>query len=247
MISKSEISQLKSLRLKKHREIQKKFLIEGKNMVREALKFNSVNKIYFTHRFNQENKEFSDFINNKFEKILISENQMRSISPTKSPSGIAALCDSPKNKTKTADSCWLYLDSISDPGNLGTLLRSACWFGLTQVALSENSVDPYNPKAVRSGMGAHFSLSIHIDLDINFFDKNKFIIIGGDKNGERSINLKSINKNWVLVLGSEAHGISDIVKEKLDKRLSIKKLGHGDSLNVSTSGSILMYILTTSQ
>ena len=135
----------------------------------------------------------------------------------------------------------------SDPGNLGTLLRSACWFGINQVALSKDSVDPYNPKVVRSGMGAHFYLSIQVKTNIDFFDKNKFTILGGDINNGEKIKLKTFKKNWVLVLGNEAHGISDIVKEKIDKKISIKKLGAGDSLNVSTSGSILMYLLTKDQ
>ena len=96
-------------------------------------------------------------------------------------------------------------------------------------------------------MGAHFYLSIQIETDVDFFDKDKFIILGGDINGNESFDLKKLKKNWVLVLGNEAHGISDNIKEKIDEKISIKKLGAGDSLNVSTSGSILMYLLTKNQ
>ena len=246
MISKSEIILLKSLRLAKYRKSEKKFLVEGRNIVCEAIKKDSIIvKIFYTSRFNDQNKQLVSLLKNKYFNTEISEKQMSTISPTKSPSGIAALCNFPKKTLNTKMSTnWLYLDCISDPGNLGTLLRSACWFGINQIALSKHSVDPYNPKVVRSAMGAHFSLSILIETNIDFFDKNKFIILGGDINGEEKINLKTLKKNWVLVLGNEAHGISVSVKEKIDKKISIKKLGTGESLNVSTSGSILMYLLT---
>ncbi len=246
MISKSEIALLKSLRLTKYRKIEKKFLIEGKNIACEAIKQDSIIiKTFYTSKFNNQNEQLVGFLRKKYDSTEISEKQMDRISPTKSPSGITVLCNlpTPELNTKT-DSKWLYLDCISDPGNLGTLLRSACWFGINQVALSKNSVDPYNPKVVRSGMGAHFNLSIQIGINIDFFDKNKFIILGGDITGDEEIKLNTFKKNWVLVLGNEAHGISDNVKEKIDKKVSIKKIGAGDSLNVSTSGSILMYLLT---
>ena len=249
MISKSEIALLKSLRLNKYRKIEKKFLVEGKNIVCEAIKKDSIIvKIFYTSKFNYQNDELVNLLKNKYESTEISEKEMNKISPTKSPSGIAALCNLPPKKLNAkTNTSWLYLDCVSDPGNLGTLLRSACWFGINQVALSKDSVDPYNPKVVRSGMGAHFYLSIQVKTNIDFFDKNKFTILGGDINNGEKIKLKTFKKNWVLVLGNEAHGISEIVKEKIDKKISIKKLGAGDSLNVSTSGSILMYLLTKDQ
>lgn len=246
MISKSEIALLKSLRLTKHRKTEKKYLVEGKNIVCEAMKKDSIiNKVFYTNRFNNLNEQLVSLLKNKYTSKEISEKEMNVISPTKSPSGIAALCNFPKSLlTMEVNKSWLYLDCISDPGNLGTLLRSACWFGINQVAISKGSVDLYNPKVVRSAMGAHFSLLIRKETDIDFFDKKKFVILGGDMNGDEKINLGNFKKNWVLVLGNEAHGISKNVREKIDKKISIKKLGTGDSLNVSTSGSILMYLLT---
>ena len=246
MISKSEMALLKSLRLSKHRKTEKKYLVEGKNIVCEAIKKDSIIiKFFYTNRFNDQNKQLVYLLKSKYPSKEISEKQMGAISLTKSPSGIAALCNFPKNSLNMKiNTSWLYLDCISDPGNLGTLLRSACWFGINQVAVSKGSVDPYNPKVVRSAMGAHFSLSLRIETDIDFFDKRKFIILGSDINSDEKLNLKNLKKNWVLVLGNEARGISKSVREKIDKKISIKKLGTGDSLNVSTSGSILMYLLT---
>ena len=249
MISKSELTFLKSLRLTKNRKSEKKFLIEGENIVSEALKMDFIIvKVFFTKKFNNQNDKMINLLKNKYTSVEVSQKQMKTISTTKSPSGIAALCNLPKHDINTKlNSPWLYLDQVSDPGNLGTLLRSACWFGINQIALSKKSVDPYNPKVVRSGMGAHFYLSIQIETDVDFFDKDNFIILGGDINGNESFDLKKLKKNWVLVLGNEAHGISDNIKEKIDEKISIKKLGAGDSLNVSTSGSILMYLLTKNQ
>ena len=98
---------------------------------------------------------------------------MKKICSTKSPSGIAATCMIPKQNVVDLDASeWLYLDRISDPGNLGSILRSASWFGFKNIALSPKSVDPYNSKTVRSAMGAHFAVNLYKEVELDQFSEN---------------------------------------------------------------------------
>ena len=133
---------------------------------------------------------------------------------------------------------WLYLYQVSDPGNMGTLFRSAAWFGFTHIALSPDCVDPFNPKVVRAGMGAHFGLSIHANIELNLF-ADSHTLIGADHRGNDVSDFKSPEK-FVLILGSEAHGLSKDIQGILDQTISIEKIGFGESLNVAVAGAILM-------
>jgi TrmH family RNA methyltransferase len=103
-------------------------------------------------------------------------------------------------------------------------------------------VDPFNPKAVRAGMGAHFGLSIHTNIDLNLFAESH-ILIGADHRGDSLGNIENSEK-FMLVLGSEAHGLSESILEKLDFTVAIEKRGFGESLNVGVAGAILMYELS---
>ena len=165
--------------------------------------------------------------------------QLEKISFTQSPAGIAAVCNFPPiGNPDVNQHKWLYLYQVSDPGNMGTLFRSAAWFGFTHIALSPDCVDPFNPKVVRAGMGAHFGLSIHSNIELNLF-ADSHTLIGADHRGNDLSDFKSPEK-FVLVLGSEAHGLSKDIQSIIDQTISIEKTGFGESLNVGVAGAILM-------
>ena len=154
----------------------------------------------------------------------------------------------PENlELRSLEGNWLYLDQIRDPGNLGTILRASAWFGITNVALSPGCTDPYCPKTVRAGVGSHFYLSIIRDMNLIEYKNKNFTIIGADQNGtpysENMINRKT---PWVLVLGSESHGISPKNHSLLTHAVSIPRLGIGESLNMAIAGSIVLHQLTLS-
>ena len=170
---------------------------------------------------------------------------MKQITQTVTPSGILAVCSLPKvtELPSTIVSNWLYLDKIADPGNLGTLLRSAAWFGTTQVALSPHCTDPFNPKVMRSGMGAHFSLQMVTNCDLREFKNSDHLIIGADHRGMSIVDFNHSAKDWVLVIGSEAHGISKENSNQIEYSLSVPAKGLGNSLNAAVAGSIMLYCL----
>ena len=123
---------------------------------------------------------------------------------------------------------------------MGTILRSAAWFNIKNIALSNDSTDPYSPKSIRSASGAHLHLNIHQNVDYKIYLDHDYFLLGADQNGENLLVDSDYNKKIVLFLGSESEGINVSIKKKMDKLISIKRLGYGESLNVSIAGSILM-------
>ena len=240
------IKQLKLLKQSKHRKIKKQFIAEGRRLVGEATNYkNTVDLLFCTQTFYTKNKSsWHDFANVDSQRIkIVTNSQFKMISSTSTPSGIAALCSIPKSPHidfKVSE--WIYLDRIRDPGNLGTILRSALWFGFKNIILSSKSVDPYNPKVIRSGMGSHFGLNLYQNIRLNDFMKTH-LIVSGSTYGEDISGFK-LPQRYVLVLGNEAHGISKNTEPLIQKSISIKRLGEGESLNLSSAASILMYSLT---
>ena len=136
------------------------------------------------------------------------------------------------------------IDKISDPGNMGTLIRSCAWFGIKNIALSPQCVDPYNPKTVRAAMGAHFLVTIQKRIDLTIF-KETHKIIAANLDGF-SASTYIFPDKCVLVLSNEAHGISDQNQNCIEDYIFIDKIGSGNSLNVSVAGSVLMYLMMKS-
>jgi len=240
-MTNNDIKRIQSLQRGKFRKEFSQYFIEGKRLVQAALELGAkIDSVYFTDPFRIENMEMVDSIQNSdisFKQIPTK--QFSKISFTQSPSGIAAVCCLPdRGKADLDQNKWLYLDNISDPGNMGTLFRSAAWFNFTHVALSPGCVDPFNPKVVRAGMGAHFGLTIQPNIELNLF-ADSHILVATDHRGNDLSDFKVPDK-FVLVLGSEAHGLSDSVRKRLDETISIEKTGFGESLNVGVAGSIVM-------
>ncbi len=251
MLSKVKRKQINSLVHKKYRRQYQQYFIEGARLVGAAvearIKFDA---LYLTRDF-LENMEHQELINDlnagNFQWEIVADNDLKTLSDTIHPAGILALLPlPPPRKTDYLPSGpWLYCDGISDPGNLGTLLRSAAWFGVTNIGLSDNCVDPWNPKVVRSGMGAHFGLHLYTDLKLTGLKASGHQILGADMGGIPLNKIdRQLNEKWVLVLGGEAHGLSEHTQQIIDQFISIPKTGTGESLNAAVAGSVLLAQLT---
>ena len=246
MLSINKIKYLKSLSIKKYRQAEQKVLLEGYRIISESIK----SSLRFEHIWINENLK-----SNKDIKILLdiikeknisfnfeSEKKIKSISNTKNTQGIIALVnikDFYNNQTFTDKI--LILDQISDPGNLGTIIRTCAWFNIKTLILTENSADIFNSKCLRSGMGGHFYLNNCMYLSNNeivkFLKSNNYFIYCADSNGESFIKDKNLEK-WALIIGSEAHGINKELK--IGKVVSIPGNGKIESLNVSVAMGILL-------
>lgn len=247
MITRNELKYYSSLTQKKFRESESKFIVEGVKNVTEGLNSHFDCEIVFaTFEFAELNKQLLAKIKKKNVRIEILRSQdFIRISETKTPQGISAVFKYAKLKfdpNKTESNILVYLDNISDPGNLGTILRSCDWFGINEVLISKYAVDYLNPKAIRASMGSIFHLYVfeYIDHEILFrLKEHDYLIISTDLDGRNLFEFKFPEK-FVLVFSNESTGPSEEVKKISDTVLTIPKFGQAESLNVAIASGIVL-------
>ena len=216
-----------NLRNKKFRDQERRFLIEGDHLINEA---KNQNLVIETISIVDKNADY-----------FVTKEIMEKISEQKSISYNAAVVSFIKEDSITGNV--LILDGVQDPGNLGTIIRSCIAFGVSNIILSDNSVDLYNSKVIRATEGMIFNINVLRRNLIEFIPIVKnlgYKIVGTDvKNG---INIKDINKeNIAIVMGSEGQGLSNEVKNMCDNFVYIKMDNACESLNVGVATSILLY------
>ena len=241
MISNILEKRIKSLYTKKGRLKNNSFIIEGKRSILTAI-HNSVNikNIVLSKSFIEKNKNLAAY--NKYKTSIVDDKCFGQLSQVDSPSGILAEAKIPLQNKLNPDFPMVYLDQISDPGNLGTIIRTCDWFGIKQIGISPNSVEFYNPKVVRSSMGSHFNMK-YLGTPSSE-DLNRFNLIGADFNKGKDINDISNPKNWALVMGSEAFGISKTMNKKISSYVKIERFGKGESLNIGVAMGIVLHKFT---
>jgi len=243
MISQNKKKQIQSLKTKKGRIKEGLFLIEGVRCVNSFLEHsNDIKELFIVKTFTSINKNIIKLCEKKnIPHTKISDKVMKTISDTKTPPGVIGISKfTPLPEMNLNSKRWLYLYKISDPGNLGTILRSAAWFNIKNIALSKDSTDPYSPKTVRSATGAHMHLNIYKEVDFKTYLGHDYYLLGTDQNSNSTLENADYNKKIVLFLGNESEGINVSIKKKMDKLISIERIGYGESLNVSIAGSIIM-------
>jgi TrmH family RNA methyltransferase len=163
-------------------------------------------------------------IKKKIKISVVPYSIFKKLSDTKTPSGLLATCKINLLKQKKYNSSrWLFLYKIKDPGNLGTILRSAAWFNIKNIALSKDCTDTFNNKVVRSAMGAHIYLNIYKGVQVDEFVKNNYLIVGADQNANNTVEQIDLSKKIVLCLGGESEGFDNQIIKKINKLISIKK------------------------
>lgn len=237
------------LHQKKYRKAFSEFIVDGLKGVKEAVKKNS--KILFVivaDNYIKKNK-ISNFINlmeNKGINVYECEkSDINKIKTTATYPGISAVIKSENYELSDLINLKpiIAFDQINDPGNLGAIIRSAHWFNIDNILLSEDSVDPYNDKCVRSSMGSFlytkFFVSENIAKSLKFLKEKGYKIILLDKNGT-DIDLLRPTRNMVYLFGSESHGLRKSLAHFVDKRYTILRKGSAESLNLSVAASILL-------
>lgn len=180
--------------------------------------------------------------------VKISAREMDQISPLTTPSPVLAVVHKPAptpDLTALAKSRVLALDTIRDPGNLGTIIRTADWFGMAAVIASPDTVDVFNPKCVQATMGSIFRVPVHyaaLDVLRELKTKNSaFTIYGAMLEGRPSSELRGAAGAGALLIGNESLGVSPEAQRLVDVALTIKGAGGAESLNASVSAAVLMY------
>jgi TrmH family RNA methyltransferase len=248
-ISSGNIKLASSLSLKKYRDQSGRFLIEGEKCVNELLA-SDLKIDFLVVSDNYKNAEDLLDIANK-QKIhiyLADQHSLKKMSDAKTPQGVISVARIPKTGLALNNS-FIYLESIADPGNLGTIIRTADWFGVKNILLSNDSVDCYNPKVVRSAMGSLFRINIEYSEDpLPFIQKNfqNVPCFAADINSPNDIKQISAPKIFGLLFGSEARGFSELTLDKVGNTFRIQGGMTTESLNLSISvGISLFYFVGT--
>ena len=243
MLTKNTIKQIASLRQQKFRKELGLFVVEGRKMVDELLHshFETVN-LFATEAFLNDHPAF-------VEAEIVSEMQMEQMSGQDTPPGILAVVRIPEQKEIKASSRFvLALDGIANPGNMGTLIRTAEWFGITDVVCSPDCVELWNPKTVQATMGSLFRMQVW-KADLPSFlheasSKGK-AVYGALLEGENLFEMRK-KPEGVIVIGSESHGIRADVLPCITRPVTIPRVGGSltESLNAAMAGGIIMAEIT---
>ncbi len=221
------IKEVVLLKKSSYRKQKKQFLIQGEDFISEALKYSLVEKV-----FTLSDKKYD------VETIKVSENVLKKLSVFENSMQDIAICSYPNLKKELGNKL-VYLDGVQDPGNVGTIIRTAKAFNYDGVVLSSDSASLFSQKVIHATKGTIFSLPVYEDLDLKELkDKGYEIIVSALKN---SIDYKTISnpKKFVLVLGNEGQGVKEKTLQIASKVVKIE-ISNVDSLNVSVAGGILM-------
>lgn len=251
------IKEVRSLYKKKNRWANKLFIIEGIKIIEEAI-INQIEIKYilFSSSFidSQEGKNFYYKIQDKAHIVKVKDSLFKSLSDTENPQGVMAVCqfnirDLAEIESLSNPSIF-FLDGLQDPGNMGTIIRTADAFKIDGIILGQGCVDPYNLKVVRSTMGSIFRVplySCHNSLETLAELKNKgFNILTATLEGEPIYNFDFKDK-LVCIIGNEARGVNPKILHMANKSIKIPMPGDAESLNAAVAASIIMYELMKSR
>jgi RNA methyltransferase, TrmH family len=234
-LSINKIKWIRSLHDKKSRDSEGLYLIEGEKMVEEALSTRPelIHTLIELNGVRQPDLAFQGAY------YSCTEKQLNQVSTLKTPNKLLAVVRKPLDQTIDLSGLVLALDGIQDPGNLGTIMRIADWFGIRQIICSNDTVDCYNPKVVQASMGAVLRVSINYsDLEevlSNYTGK----IYGAFLEGN-SIYKEQLNQTGIIVLGNEGNGIRKEVSQFITDKIHIPSFGGAESLNVSVAAGIIV-------
>ena len=243
------IKHIKKLKDKKERDMSNEYVIEGIKLIQEAIQENvNIKQIVVCDDCDKTVSISKDLMYEiaKYDCIYVTKKIFKYISEVQEPQGILAVIEK-NNSDKDIDynqDIIVALDDVQDPGNLGTILRTVDSIGLTQILVSKGTADSYNPKVVRSTMGAIFRIKIieceDLEKTLKEIKKHKFKVVVTSLQTENSIYEINYNKK-VIVIGNEAKGVEKNIQDLADEKIKIPMLGKTESLNASVATGIVLY------
>lgn len=234
-LDNKRIKNLSKLLIKKYRDEEGKFLVEGEHLVEEAYKAGVLLEVV----------KCEDYIGEyDVQTTLVIYEVIKKLSNTQSPQRIIGVCK--KLEEKEIGNKVLVLEDLQDPGNLGTIIRSSVAFNVDTIIVSNNTVDIYNDKVLRSSEGMLFHINI-VKRDINnILDElhnNGYTLYGTKVDGGTNIKEIEVSEKFAIIMGNEGAGVSDDTLDKCDKYLYIPMYNNCESLNVGVATSIILYEL----
>lgn len=237
------------LKQKKYRQERQLFLAEGLRTVEEAIDSNTVVQLFYTAIEDDRTRAVLELAAEKrLELYCVSENVMKKISDTDSPQGIVAVCKMQSIKLESLfakGEMLLVLDRVGDPGNVGTMLRTADAAGIGGIVLLKGCVDIYAPKTVRSTMGSLFHVPVFAGAEETLFIKAAkragYELLVTTLEGADNLYKADLRGRIAFVMGNEANGVTSTLLQEADKRVYIPMQGRAESLNVAMAAGIVMF------
>lgn len=235
-LSNQLIKQIKRYKIKKYRQQEAIFLVEGYKAIEELLSTSiKIKSIIISKHWEAKRLDFPSSLT----VYQTSIDKFRQFSSQKNPEGILALCEQPEHELLIDDEEWVIaLDKIQDPGNLGTIIRIADWFGIQTILCSVDTVDCYNAKVIQSTMGSIGRVKViytHLSEYLKTIHKPLYL---ATLSGTSYRNIKA--SNGILVIGNESHGISKEILSLQSEQITILKKGQAESLNAAVATGILV-------
>lgn len=235
MLSKNELKYIQSLCQKKQRQAEGLFIAEGTKLAEELLKSHyHIRKIYAT-------ADWEPPVLPKEPVETITEAELERVSSLQTPNKVLIIAEQPR-KTPTpvlTKGLTLLLDGIQDPGNLGTLIRIADWFGIKQVIAGEHTAELYNPKVIQSTMGSFIRVNVVYQSLEEILESCKLPVYGALLKGENVNKIKQVG-DGLLVIGNESKGISQELLPYITHPVTIPRIGGAESLNAAVAAGIIL-------
>lgn len=236
--------ELKKLKEKKHRIKSNKYLIEGLRFVEEAIKSKvSIDSIIFTESFKEKNPEFFLNIDDDVKLILMNDVLLKQLCSTENPQGVLGVINMQNKELKNGELVIL-VDKVQDPGNMGTIIRTAHAAGAAGIVMTKGTVDIYNDKTLRSTMGSIFYIPVVEDDSLDFVKSLKetgYRLVVSSLQGENNFFDENLKGNIIIAVGNEGNGVSDEVYNISDIKVKIPMPGNAESLNVAVATSVMIY------
>lgn len=240
------IKETKKLQQKKYRQQTNSYILEGFHLVQEAFKAGASIQDVFVNQRGQ--KEWADWLEERYpEYYLVSDEILKTLVDQPTPQGMIAVVSMTEGTTEQFEGAWLLLDQVQDPGNVGTMIRTADAAGFSGVVLGEGTVDLYNPKTLRSMQGSQFHLTVvsrKLEELIPELQSQQIPVYGTalDKDAKNYRTVEAQAK-FALVMGNEGQGMNPELLAMTDANLYIPIKGQAESLNVAVAAGILMFKL----
>lgn len=243
------IKHIKKLKDKKYRDLSNEYIVEGIKLVTEAIKENAkIKQVIICEECTKGDLISKNIMYEiaRFECIYVTEKVFNYITEVQNPQGILAVIEKNSNEEEInyEEDIIVALDDIQDPGNLGTILRTVDSIGLKQILVSKGTADIFNPKVVRSTMGAIFRVKVieceDLQVTLKEIKKHKFKIVVTSLQTDKSLYDVEFKKK-VIVIGNEANGVSEKIQNIADEKIKIPMLGKTESLNASVATGVVLY------
>lgn len=236
---------VKSLHQKQFRDQNSLYVVEGEKLAKELLKSENLPELLIIRE--SPTSDVQDIVTYYGDKGIAvysaPKHMFDQLSDTKTPQSILSIVTIPQ-VPELDDSSFIALDGIADPGNVGTIIRTADWFGINQVILGRDCADIYNPKTVRSTMGSIFRVKVRYEPLLSEFIRDNFKghkIYAAELSSSNTLESIKVPKKFGIIFGSESHGVSNEVKSIVNSDFIISGTGSAESLNVAVSAGITLH------